>query len=91
MWVILHFGQYGIGDISGIHESDKPTKSATRIDIDKVDAQNFRSVIVSMKDSFRINTCSGRLIVQINNMVTATIKIDSTTNSLSTLFETVYD
>jgi hypothetical protein len=73
-----------------IHESDKPTKSATRIDIDKVDAQNLRSVIVSMKDSFRINTCRGRLIVQINNMVTAAIKIDSTTNSLSTLFERIY-
>ena len=69
---------------SGIHESDKPTKNATRIDIGKVDAQNLRSVIVSVKDSFRINTCRGRLIVQINNMVTVAIKIDSTTNSFET-------
>ena len=72
------------------HESDKPTKSAIKIDIDKVNAQKFRSVIVSMNDSFLINTCRGRLIVQINNMITAATKINPTTISLSTLFETIY-
>jgi len=63
------------------HESDKLTKKATRIDTDKVDAQNLRLVTVSLNDSFRINTCKGRLIVQINNVVIKAVKIDSITNS----------
>ena len=65
----------------GIHESDKLTKKATRIDTDKVDAQNLRLVNVFLNDSFRINTCKGRLIVQINNVVIKAVKTNSITNS----------
>ena len=65
----------------GTHESVKLTKKATRIDTDKVDTQNLRLVTVVLNDSFRINTCKGRLIAQINNVVIKAIKINSITNS----------
>ena len=35
------------------YESPRLTKSATIIDTDKVNAQNFGSVIVFLRDSFR--------------------------------------
>jgi hypothetical protein len=62
------------------HESEKLTKKATRIDTDKVDAQNLRLVTVFLNDSSRINTCKGRLIAQINNVVIKAIKTKSKTN-----------
>jgi hypothetical protein len=61
----------------GTHESEKLTIKATRIDIDKVDAQNLRLVTVPLNDSFLINTCKGRLIAQINNVIIKAIKINS--------------
>ena len=73
--------QGGEKDINiGTHESEKFTKKATRIDTDKVDAQNLRLVTVFLNDSFRINTCKGRLIAQINNVVIKAIKPNSRTN-----------
>ena len=47
----------GQGINVGTHESVKLTKEATRIDTDKVDAQNLRLVTVFLNDSFRITTC----------------------------------
>ena len=70
----------GQGINVGTHESVKLTKEATRIDTDKVDAQNPRLVTVFLNDSFRINTCKGRLIAQINNVVIKAIKTNSKTN-----------
>ena len=66
---------------SEIHDSDKFTKRLAKIDTDKVDIQNLRSVIVFLNDNFRINTCMGRLIVQINDIIIKAIKTDPTTNS----------
>ena len=67
---------------SGIHDSAKLTKRLTKIDMDEVDIQNLGSVIVFLSDNFRINTCMGRLIVQINDIIITAIKTDPTTNSL---------
>ena len=76
------WGNYRLGGINvGVHESEKPTKKATRIETDKVDAQKLRLVTVFLNDTFRINTCKGRLIAQINNVVIKAIKTNSITNS----------
>jgi hypothetical protein len=74
----------------GTHQSDKLTKKATKIDTNKVDAQNLRLVTVFLNDSFRINTCKGRLIVQINNVVIKAIKTNSITNSQKPNMQTIY-
>ena len=66
---------------SEIHDSDKFTKRLAKIDTDKVDIQNLRSVIVFLNDNFRINTCMGRLIIQINDIIIKAIKTYPTTNS----------
>ena len=74
-------GQGGKEGINiGTHESVKLTKKATRIDTHKVDAQNLGLVTVFLNGSFRINTCKGRLIAQINNVVIKAIKTKSKTN-----------
>jgi hypothetical protein len=79
---VCFWANYSLGGINvGVHESDKLTKKATRIDTDKVDAQNLRLVTVFLNGSFRINTCKGRLIAQINNVVIKAIK----TNPITTL------
>ncbi len=65
----------------GVYESDKRTKKAINIETTTVDAQNLRLATVSLSDSFRINTCKGRLIAQIKNVVIKAIKTNSTTNS----------
>jgi hypothetical protein len=64
----------------GIHASDKLTRTATRVDTDKVDTQNLGSITVFLRGSFRIITCNGRLIAQINTVVIKAIKTNSTTN-----------
>jgi hypothetical protein len=70
----------GRGISIGTHESEKLTKKAIRIDTDKVDAQNLMLVTVFLNDNFRMNTCKGRLIAQINNVVINAIKTNSKTN-----------
>ena len=50
--------------------------TATKIEIDNVNIQNFISVIVFLKDNLRKYTCKGRLIVEIKNIVIIVIKIN---------------
>ena len=65
----------------GVHESDKRTKEAISIETTTADTQNLKLATVSLNDSFRINTCNGRLIAQIKNVVIKAIKTNSITNS----------